>query len=46
MAVVIHPESPQLFSEGTTLKAEWSVVDTLGRENSGVDTMPLVKYEH
>lgn len=46
MAVVIHPESPQLFQEGTTVKAEWRVVDELGRENSGVDTMELIKYEH
>lgn len=46
MAVVIHPESPSLFREGTTLRAEWSVVDKLGRKNSGIDSMQLFKYEH
>jgi hypothetical protein len=46
MAVVIHPESPNLFSEDTTLRAEWSVVDELGRKNSGIDSMQLFKYEH
>lgn len=46
MAVVVHPESPSLFREGTILKAEWSIVDELGRKNSGVDTMQLIKYEH
>jgi len=46
MAVVIHPESPSLFSEDTTLRAEWSVVDELGRNNSGIDSMQLFKYEH
>ena len=46
MAVVIHPENSSLFREGTTLKAEWSIVDELGRKNSGVDTMQLIKYEH
>jgi hypothetical protein len=46
MAVVIHPESPSVFQEGATLRAEWSVVDELGRNNSGVDTMQLFKYEH
>ena len=46
MAVVVHPKSPELFQEGTSLRAEWNVVDELGRENSGVDTMPLKKLIH
>jgi hypothetical protein len=46
MAVVVHPKSPELFQEGTSLRAEWNVVDELGRENSGVDTMPLEKFIH
>ena len=46
MAVVVHPESPELFQEGTSLRAEWNVVDELGRVNSGVDTMPLKKLIH
>jgi hypothetical protein len=46
MAVVVHPKTPELYQEGTTLRAEWSVVDDLGRQNSGVDTMQLKKYVH
>lgn len=46
MAVVVHPGQPELFKEGTILKAQWSVVDELGRAGSGVTTMPLVKYVH
>lgn len=46
MAVVVHPESPELFKEGSILRVEWRVVDFKGRENSGVDTLPLIRYEH
>jgi hypothetical protein len=46
MAVVVHPKLPELFQEGTSLRAEWNVVDELGRANSGVDTMPLKKLIH
>ena len=46
MAVVVHPKSPELFQEGTSLRAEWNVVDDLGRGNIGVDTMPLKKFVH
>ncbi len=46
MAVVVHPSEPEQFKEGTVLKAEWSVVDFRGRENSGIDTLQLKKYEH
>ena len=46
MAVVIHPKSPDPFQEGTSLRAEWNVVDDLGRENNGVDTMQLKKFIH
>lgn len=46
MAVVIHPKFPELFKEGTSLRAKWTVVDELGRVNSGVDTMPLEKFVH
>lgn len=46
MAVVLHPERPELFKEGAVLRAEWSVVDYLGRENNGVDMMALKKYLH
>ena len=46
MAVVVHPKSPELFEEDTALRAEWDVVDDLGRTNSGVDTMRIRKLIH
>ena len=46
MAVVVHPKSPELFQEGTSLRAEWNVVDDLGRRNSGIDTMQIKKVVH
>jgi len=46
MAVVVHPKSPELFQEGTSLRAEWDVVDDLGRANSGIDTMQIKKFVH
>jgi len=46
MAVVVHPKSPELFQEGTSLRAEWDVVDELGRVNSGIDTMRIKKFVH
>lgn len=46
MAIVVHPKKPELFQEGTSLRAKWAVVDELGRENSGVDTMQLKKFVH
>lgn len=46
MAVVVRPKQPELFEEGSILKAKWSVVDELGRANSGVSTMPLGKDVH
>ena len=46
MAVVIHPRNPEKFYQGTLLRAEWEVVDELGRSNQGVDVMALVKHVH
>ena len=46
MAVVVHPKTPGLFQEGTSLRAEWHVVDDLGRSNSGIDTMQIKKLVH
>ena len=46
MAAVIHPEHPEKFREATLLKAEWAVIDNLGRQNSGTDTMPFKKLAH
>ena len=46
MAVVIHPQFPERFQEGTSLRAEWNVADVLGRTNRGVDTMQIKKLVH
>ena len=46
MAVVLLPKDSTLLLEGTLLRAEWDVVDTLGRSNSGSTTLPLRRYEH
>ncbi len=46
MTVVVHPEDPGRYREGTVLRAEWDVVDELGRGNSGISTLPLQRMEH
>jgi hypothetical protein len=46
MAVVVHPKFPELFQEGTALRAKWNVVDELGRANSGIDTLKLKRLDH
>ena len=46
MAVVVHPENPKAFQEGTMLRAEWDVTDALGRSNAGANSLPLRRYEH
>lgn len=46
MAVVIHPENPQLYQDGTVFRVEWDVTDALGRSNNGVNTSPLQRFEH
>jgi len=46
MAVVVLPDDPTLYTEATMLRAEWNVVDGLGRSNSGTTTMPLRRFEH
>ena len=46
MAVVVLPKDPTLYQEATILRAEWDVIDGLGRSNSGSTTMPLRRYEH
>lgn len=46
MAVVIHPENPDHYQEGTVLRAEWDVVDELGRPNHGSSTLSLRRYDH
>ena len=46
MAVVVLPGDKNLYKEGDVLRAEWDVVDIMGRTNSGSSTMPLRRYEH
>jgi hypothetical protein len=46
MAVVVHPKNPERYQQGTVLRADWDVVDELGRANQGTDTLPLIRLEH
>jgi hypothetical protein len=46
MAVVILPKDPSRYQEATLLRAEWDVVDGLGRSNNGTTTLPLQRFEH
>ena len=46
MAVVVLPGDKTLYKEGDVLRAEWDVVDFMGRVNSGSSIMPLRRYEH
>jgi len=46
MAVVVLPGDKTLYKEGDVLRAEWDVVDFMGRVNSGSSTLPLRRYEH
>jgi hypothetical protein len=46
MAVVVLPGDKTLYKEGDVLRAEWDVVDIMGRANSGSSTMLLRRYEH
>ncbi|PLX93407.1 MAG: hypothetical protein C0619_04515 [Desulfuromonas sp.] len=46
MAVVIHPDNPKRFKEGSELQAEWDIVDALGRTNKGTTRLPLKHIEH
>jgi len=46
MAVVIHPQNPGHYQEGSVLRAEWDVVDELGRPNQDSSTFPLRRYDH
>ena len=46
MAVVVLPGDKTLYKEGDVLRAEWEVVDFMGRVNSGSSIMPLRRYEH
>ncbi len=46
MAVVVHPNQPENFKPGMELNVAWDVEDALGRRNSALDTMTLVRREH
>ena len=46
MAVVVHPEHPRAYPEGTLLRAEWDIVDAKGRANHGVTELPLQRFDH
>jgi hypothetical protein len=46
MAVVVHPKEPSRYPEAALLRAEWDVVDDLGRSNRGTDTLPLRRIDH
>lgn len=46
MAVVVLPDDKTLYNEGDVLRAEWEVVDFMGRTNSGSSRLPLHRYEH
>lgn len=46
MAIIVHPKEPGLFKEGVVMKAEWDVVDTLGRVSQGTKNLALHRYDH
>ena len=46
MAVVLHPKDPRNYHEAMVLRAEWDVVDYLGRSNRGTDTLPMQRIDH
>lgn len=45
MAVVIHPQHPEAFHEGTALQATWQVTDKLGRSGRGEGRFELQRHE-
>ncbi len=46
MAVVVHPEQAEKFTEGMVLNVAWDVNDHLGRRNSALDTLNLSRSQH
>ncbi len=46
MSVVVHPEEPGDFRDGTPLDVTWDVVDALGRAGSGERNEELKKFVH
>ena len=45
MAVVLHPQNPQDFKDGTKLQAEWKVTDRFGRVGQGSRVFQLRRYD-
>lgn len=46
MAVVVHPQHPQNYREGTELRADWDVIDDLSRASRGSRSLPLRRVGH
>jgi hypothetical protein len=46
MAIVVHPKDPGRYQEKTVLRAEWDVIDILGRANQGTDSLPIRRIDH
>ena len=46
MAVVVHPKEPGHYQEAAVLRAEWDVVDDMGRSNRGSDSLPMKRIDH
>jgi hypothetical protein len=46
MSVVVHPEAPGTFQEGTILRAVWEVTDRLGRIGKGAGEFALKRHDH
>jgi hypothetical protein len=46
MSVVVHPETPGIFQDGTVLQVQWEVVDALGRVGQGRQVLPLRRFVH
>lgn len=46
MAVIVHPENSASIREGMSLRAEWQVVDRLGRKGRGSGEFTLLRHDH
>jgi hypothetical protein len=46
MAVILHPQTPDLMQVGSEVFIEWQVVDSLGREGSGQTSLILGHLSH
>lgn len=46
MAVVIQPEDPSSIKAGMSVRAEWTVIDRLGRKGQGTRVFSLERHDH